>query len=49
MITVMLKLFVIVMYDVSWYFMVSMCVPTIYEELEEKFRIMEPKVVETVT
>jgi hypothetical protein len=36
-------------YEASWYFIVSTCVPTSDEELVEKVRIWEPKLVKTVT
>jgi hypothetical protein len=37
------------MYETSWYFIVSTCVPTSDEELVKKVRIWEPKLVKTVT
>jgi hypothetical protein len=45
----MVKLFVIVVYEASWYFIVSVCAPTVDDELEENVRIGEPVLVETVT
>ena len=36
-------------YETSWYFIVSTCVPTSDEELVKKVRIWEPKLVKTVT
>lgn len=45
----MVKLFVIVVYEASWYFIVSVCVPTLDVELVENVRIGEPVLVETVT
>ena len=38
----MVKLFVIVVYEASWYFIVSVCVPTLDVELVENVRIGEP-------
>ncbi len=49
MLTVMVKLVVTAVYDTSQYFMVSVCVPTVDESLEEKVRIGIPELVETVT
>ena len=49
MLTVMVKFVVTVVYYSSWYIMVSVCVPTTDESLEEKVRIGEPELVETVT
>ena len=45
----MVKLFVIVVYEASWYFIVSVCVPTLDVELVENVRIGTPVLVETVT
>lgn len=45
----MVKLFVIVVYEASWYFIVSVCVPTLDVELVENVRIGEPVLVETAT
>jgi hypothetical protein len=49
MFTVIVKLVVTLVYEVSWYEMVSVCVPTVEESLEEKVRIGEPELVDTVT
>jgi hypothetical protein len=49
MLTVMGKLVVTLMYEASWYEMVSVCFPTVEESLEEKVRIGVPELVETVT
>jgi hypothetical protein len=49
MLTVIVKLFVTVLYEVSLYISVSVCVPTTDESLEEKVRIAMPVLVETVT
>jgi hypothetical protein len=45
----MLKLVVTEVYEVSRYVIVSVRVPTVDESLEEKVRIGEPVLVETVT
>ncbi len=45
----MLKLFVIEVYELSQYIIVSECIPTVDEELEKKVRIGEPELFETVT
>jgi hypothetical protein len=45
----MLKLVVTEVYEVSRYVIVSVCVPTVDESLEEKVRIGEPVLLETVT
>jgi hypothetical protein len=44
-----MKLEVTDVYEAIWYIMVSVCVPTVEEELEEKVNIGEPEVVDTVT
>ncbi len=49
MLTDMLKLLVTDKYETSWYLMLRVCIPTVYEELDEKVRIGEPELVETVT
>ncbi len=36
-------------YEASRYLMVSVCVPTVEDELEEKVSIGEPEIVETET
>jgi hypothetical protein len=49
MLTAMVKLVVTAVYEVSWYIIVSVCLPTVDGSLEEKVRIGEPELVETVT
>ena len=49
MLTVIVKLVVTAVYEASWYLIMSVCVPTVDESLEEKVRIGEPVLVETVT
>jgi hypothetical protein len=49
MLTDMLKLVVTDIYETSWYLMLRVCIPTVYEELDEKVRIGEPELDETVT
>ncbi len=49
MFTVIVKLVLTLVYEASWYKMVSVCVPTVEESLEEKVRIGEPELVDTVT
>jgi hypothetical protein len=49
MLTVMVKLVVTAVNEVSWYIIVSVCFPSMDGSLEEKVRIGEPELVETVT
>ena len=49
MLTVMVKLAVTAVYEVNWYIIVSVCVPSVYGSLEEKVRMGAPELVETVT
>jgi hypothetical protein len=49
MLTVMVKSAVAVGYEASWYFIVRVCVPTVDGSLEEKVRMGEPELAETVT
>jgi hypothetical protein len=39
MLTVIVKLVVTAVYEVSWYLIISVCVPKLDESLEEKVRI----------
>jgi hypothetical protein len=45
----MVKLVVTAVYEVSWYIIVSVCVPSVDGSLEEKVRMGDPVLVETVT
>jgi hypothetical protein len=45
----MMKLVVTAVNETSWYLMMSVCVPTLDESLEEKFRIWVLELVEAVT